>query len=88
MDHSILIRPHRKRLRDRTITPQTRRIFVTICTLDRQCVFGDITDGVVRRTAVGDVADACWHAIPDHFPEVTLDAGHDAQSSSRHHRDR
>jgi len=75
MDHSILIRPQRKRLRWRSHDyAADATYFVTICTLDRQCVFGDVTDGVVRRTAVGDVVDACWRAIPDHFPEVTLDA--------------
>ena len=75
MDHSILIRPHRKRLRWRSHDDSADgTYFVTICALGRACVFGEIADGVVRRTAVGDVVDACWRAIPDHFPEVTLDA--------------
>jgi len=75
MEHSIPIRPQRKRLRWRSHDyAADATYFVTIGTLDRQCVFGDVADGVVRRTAVGDVVDACWRAIPDHFPEVTLDA--------------
>jgi putative transposase len=75
MDHVIRIRPQRKRLRWRSHTYSAdAAYFVTICTLDRQCVFGDIANGIARRTAVGDVVDACWRAIPDHFPEVILDA--------------
>lgn len=63
--------------------------FITICTRDRQCVFANVVDGTVYRTRAGDIVDACWRAIPAHFPEG--DIGHldcDAEPPARHHRDR
>ncbi len=47
---------------------------VTICTNDRICLFGDVTDGVMRLNDAGQIVHACWAAIPDHFPHVGLDA--------------
>ncbi len=69
MDHSIPIRPQRKRLRWRSHDYSAdATYFVTICTLGRACVFGEVAEGVVRRTMVGDRVDTCWREIPDHFP--------------------
>ena len=48
--------------------------FVTICTQNQACLFGDIVNGQMRLTDVGEVADICWRAIPQHFPRVVLDA--------------
>lgn len=48
--------------------------FVTICTPHRECLFGEIVDGIMRLNAYGDVVAECWQAIPDHFPHATLDA--------------
>ena len=28
----------------------------------------------MHRSAAGDIAAACWHTIPDHYPDVELDA--------------
>lgn len=50
--------------------------FVTLCTWFRQQMFGRIvgTDSVahIELTDVGRAVDACWHAIPNHFPHVRL----------------
>ncbi len=48
--------------------------FVTICTNDRACTFGEIENGRMTLTDIGKVADQCWRDIPDHFPFVQLDA--------------
>jgi hypothetical protein len=48
--------------------------FVTLCVHDRACVFGEVVDGVLRPSPVGRLAYACWAAIPDHHPDVVLDA--------------
>ena len=48
--------------------------FVTICTWDRLCLFGEIADDAVRLSAAGEIAAACWCEIPTHFPDVELDA--------------
>jgi REP element-mobilizing transposase RayT len=48
--------------------------FVTICVQERACVFGEVENGEVRLSEIGEVAAACWEAIPGHFPDVDLDA--------------
>jgi putative transposase len=47
--------------------------FVTICTRDKRCLFGDVVDGVMRLSDTGVVVDARWRAIPNHFATVVLD---------------
>ena len=48
--------------------------FVTICTRDRACLFGEIVDGEMRLNEAGEIARGCWEEIPRHFPLVELDA--------------
>jgi len=47
--------------------------FVTICTYQRNCLFGKILDGKMRLNPFGRVTKDCWKQIPQHFPHVTLD---------------
>jgi REP element-mobilizing transposase RayT len=47
--------------------------FVTICTYQGQCLFGDIANHEMQLNPVGLVADQCWWEIPDHFPHVQVD---------------
>ena len=47
--------------------------FITICTHDRAHAFGEVTDGCVNLTLLGQAAWDCWYAIPEHFPFVLLD---------------
>ena len=46
--------------------------FVTIVTWRRDCLFGDVVDGEMALNDFGQIADSCWCAIPDHFPNVEL----------------
>ena len=46
--------------------------FVTICTKDRVHYFGRVVNGIMQSSDIGKIADACWLAIPDHFPFVKL----------------
>ncbi len=48
--------------------------FATICTNNRQCLFGRIADSQMALNNAGLTAVQCWQAIPDHFPHVQLDA--------------
>ncbi len=48
--------------------------FVTICTKHRIPWFGEIYDGQMRSSDIGKIIAQCWHAIPMHFPHITLDA--------------
>ena len=47
--------------------------FITICTHNRFCLFGAIEYDVMRLTVQGEIAAACWSAIPDHFSHIELD---------------
>jgi len=48
--------------------------FVTICVKDRECVFGEIRDGIMGLNELGCAAARCWADIPRHFPNIELDA--------------
>lgn len=47
--------------------------FVTVCTRDRACCFGEITNGEMCHSRVGEISVACCEQIPSHFPYVELD---------------
>jgi putative transposase len=46
--------------------------FVTICTQNRICYFGNVVDGDMVLNDIGLIARDCWMAIPEHFPFVKL----------------
>jgi putative transposase len=48
--------------------------FITICTHQRECLFGEIVDGEMRSNELGQMVNACWQRLPFHFPNLTLDA--------------
>jgi REP element-mobilizing transposase RayT len=52
---------------------QSFAYFVTICTRDRQCVFGTVANDAVSLTRRGMIARDCWLDIPNHHPHVELD---------------
>jgi REP element-mobilizing transposase RayT len=47
--------------------------FVTICTRNRECLFGDITAGTMRVNHFGKIVGEQWNDIPRRFPVVELD---------------
>ena len=48
--------------------------FITLCSWNRACLFGEIVGGEMRVNEFGRVTSACWDAIPRHFDAVTVDA--------------
>lgn len=48
--------------------------FITICTFQKRCFLGVIKDGRPLLSRIGKIARDCWYSIPDHFPDVNLDA--------------
>ncbi len=52
---------------------QTGAYFVTVCTHNRQCLFGGIVNREMRLNDAGQVVQQCWDNIPTHFPHVELD---------------
>jgi REP element-mobilizing transposase RayT len=47
--------------------------FLTICTTNRQHYFGEIINSEMQLSEIGQYANKCWLAIPDHFPHFYLD---------------
>lgn len=47
--------------------------FITICTKDRECFFGEINNNKVQLSKVGKIASKFWFKIPKHFLFVKLD---------------
>ncbi|MDT8346810.1 MAG: transposase [Flavobacteriaceae bacterium] len=54
--------------------------FVTICTKNKKCFFGDIIlntqtkEKTMKLSEIGNLANNFWMEIPEHFPFVKLDA--------------
>ncbi len=46
--------------------------FVTLCTKHRAHYFGEIRNGKMYRTEIGEIAHRYWQEIPQHFPFVKL----------------
>ena len=52
---------------------QSGAYFVTICTRNRECFFGDIEDGGMVLSDVGKIVQSVWKALPNRFPSIGLD---------------
>ena len=52
---------------------QSGAYFVTICTHDGNCLFGEVIDAEMRVVQGGRIADECWRNIPAHFPRAVVD---------------
>ena len=48
--------------------------FITVCTWNRECLFGGIVGGEMRLNEYGDVVRACWGEIPEHVSQTKVDA--------------
>jgi putative transposase len=46
--------------------------FITICTANRECLFGEIVNGEMKLSHVGVIADILWTEIPYHTSFVEL----------------
>ena len=47
--------------------------YITICVKNREYLFGNINDGKLILSDLGQFAERCWREIPIHFPFVQLD---------------
>jgi len=66
---------HRRSIRLREYDySQPGAYFVTICTYQRECVFGHVVNGEMRLNDAGEIARRCWEDIPRHFLLIELDA--------------
>lgn len=47
--------------------------FITVCTHNRACPFGEIADGTVILTDEGRIVQNTWQHLPQHYPGIDLD---------------
>ena len=47
--------------------------FITICTRNHECIFGDIIDGEIILNDFGRIVDTYWQWLDQHFSYVELD---------------
>jgi len=52
---------------------QAGAYFVTICTKDKEWLFGDVINMAMQLNDMGTAARECWNAISQHCPNVVLD---------------
>ena len=67
---------HRRRslrLRDYDYT-QSGAYLITICTKDRESLYGYVTAGQMCLNEYGRIVAKCWGGLADRYPRVTLDA--------------
>jgi putative transposase len=73
MDHLRL--PNRRSMRVRDYDyAQNGAYFVTICVAQRLCVFGEIVEGVMHCSSIGQVVESAWQELPLHTSGLILDA--------------
>ncbi|QEP44718.1 transposase [Ectothiorhodospiraceae bacterium BW-2] len=52
---------------------QAGAYFVTICTQNRECLFGEISNGEMQLNDAGKILQMTWDALPSHYPHIELD---------------
>ncbi len=66
--------PRRRALRLRRYDySRTGAYFVTICTQNRVCLFGKVTDGTMALTDAGHMVQSTWAQMPKFYPGVDID---------------
>jgi REP element-mobilizing transposase RayT len=45
-----------------------------VCTWRRENLFGEVVDRNVRLNEKGHIVEECWNGIPEHFPQIELEA--------------
>jgi putative transposase len=48
--------------------------FVTICAAGRECLFGDVLDGIMHVNDAGRMVQSAWDGLPQRFPGIDADA--------------
>ena len=53
---------------------QAGAYFVTICTQNRECLFGDIVNWEMVLNNAGRMVETVWNELPKSYPRVSTDA--------------
>ncbi|MDR0680922.1 MAG: hypothetical protein LBG15_03585 [Dysgonamonadaceae bacterium] len=47
--------------------------FITVCTQNSECLFGEIIDGEMILNDYGKIVELVWNELPQHYSNVQLD---------------
>ena len=47
--------------------------YITICTKNRECIFGNVVNGKMGLSQIGEIVQKYWCEIPRHFKNTFLD---------------
>ncbi len=47
--------------------------FITICVKNRKCILGEIINGKMELSGIGEMVQKYWDQIPEHFGNIQLD---------------
>jgi REP element-mobilizing transposase RayT len=73
MPHDPL-KHHRRSIRLRGYDySQAGAYFVTICEVNRACIFGQVVDGKMHPNQFGEIVLKWWNELPNYYPPVELD---------------
>lgn len=53
---------------------QAGAYYITVCTQDRECLFGNVTDGQMQLSDAGRIIQSVWYALPQFYEDIELDA--------------
>jgi len=48
--------------------------FITVCTYNRRCVLGSITNGEMKPSGLGELVWSAWRDLPNHHDHIDVDA--------------
>ena len=53
---------------------QNGAYFITLCTHNRECLFGQIQNGQMILNEYGKMVEQCWNNLSNHYDNIELDA--------------
>jgi REP element-mobilizing transposase RayT len=53
---------------------QSGAYFITICIQQRECLLGNITNGMIQLNEYGEIVNKIWSELPNHFQSIDIDA--------------
>ena len=53
---------------------QSGAYFITICTQNRDCLFGEVVKGIMNANEIGQMIQSVWDELPQHYPGMDVDA--------------
>ena len=51
---------------------QAGAYFITICSQNRECLFGEIAEGEMHLSAAGNLIQTVWNQIPAYYPGIDI----------------